>query len=89
MFIVNIFEYKLFKCFFLKLSHAGRFCQGNCWFGMLAMTVKFVFEHTSSIKKGFVRPLIEFIVIISGFVFCFLNDTLADLVNAIDCYKLQ
>ena len=71
MFIVNIFEY-IQVFFFLSYRTLADFVKTiDCCFGTLVVTVKFVFEHTSSIKKGFVRPLIEFIVIMFKW-FCFL-----------------
>ena len=56
MFIVNVFEY-IEVFFFLSYRKLADFvktidcCFGKTCFGMLAVTVKFVFEHTSSIKK--------------------------------------
>ena len=53
--------------------------------GTLGVNVKFeIFEHTSSIKKAFIRNLIESIVN-SVKWFCFSNGPLADLVKTIEC----
>ena len=49
------------QVFFLLSTLADFVKTIDCCFGTLVVTVKFVFEHTSSIKKGLVRPLIEFI----------------------------
>ena len=47
------------------------------------MTVKFVFENTSSIKKRLCTPSdCDY----SDYVVCFLAGMLADLVKAIDCF---
>ena len=84
----------ILKCFSL-VTHAGRFSQVNwllfwqdCCFGTLAVTVKFVFEHTSSIKKRLCTPsdwvYSDYVQVVS--FFCFLNVTLADLVEAVDCF---
>ena len=55
------------------------------FFGTLAATV---FELTSSIKKRLCMPSdwVYSDYVYSGFVFCFLNGTLADLVKAVDCF---
>ena len=50
---------------------------------LIAVTVKFVFENTSSIKKRLCTPSgCDY----SDYVVCFLNGMLADLVLAIDCF---
>ena len=95
MFIVNIFEHIHIwiysSVFFLSYRTLADFVKAiDCCFGTLAVTVKFVFEHTSSIKKRLCttsdwvyRDYVQVVLLL------FLNGMLAGLVKAIDCFGKQ